>query len=452
MLLSYLNRSCLGVTLCIAQISLYAQNASTDRIYSTLHAKAEQVAGDPSMIVTNRALNLFFADKVSSYLSSTGDISLSKNYATLNTSNGILSLNHNFAEQLGTDHRIQSFFTIGVQADVVNGFAAIFSNKEFSNDIGLNVKWTLFGRGSVFYDNQRQQQRALVESASVQKGKMNVQRAYILASLKKQMEMEATQYESSLGAMDPALFPGQDAEQVKTGLRADFYKKLESKYADLFAQQESQQLTGSQSFNLISDHWTYFSAYIPLTSQKFSVAPTFAENFTDEHLYPWQFSVSESWIWESRKWGRFFLFVNGGFHENNSVNTKSVNKVSLGDYRALGGTDTVTLAQLKTSDAYVGNYSNFVTPVLSGQFVYFPPKWNVGISLYAEQNFGMYNPLNAKVGIPIRFNDKDGNAKVNFEIQLRSNDISNETQPGKTFWQKSTIGLSVGLPFSSLLY
>jgi hypothetical protein len=97
-------------------------------------------------------------------------------------------------------------------------------------------------------------------------------------------------------------------------------------------------------------------------------------------------------------------------------------------------------------------YRNFVTPQLRGQGVWFPKKSNVGISILIEKNFGTYDPLNGKLGIPIRLNDKDGKPSINLEIQLKASDLGDDIQPDKSFSKKASVGISVGFPFASLLY
>ena len=157
-------------------------------------------------------------------------------------------------------------------------------------------------------------------------------------------------------------------------------------------------------------------------------------------------------MWESTKCGRFFLNLSIGIVNNNSVATEDVEKISLQDYKNLGGTDPIHMAQLESDDAYVGTYKNFVTPNLKIQGIWFPKDWNIGVSLLFDQSFGQYNPLNGKLGFPIRFNDKDGDPTVNFEVQVKTFDMTDKIVTDKSLIKKTSIGLSVGLPFNSIIY
>jgi len=62
-----------------------------------------------------------------------------------------------------------------------------------------------------------------------------------------------------------------------------------------------------------------------------------------------------------------------------------------------------------------------------------------------------YNPLNGKLGIPIRLKGKDEDSFGNFEIQARASDINDAIEPDNSFSEKVTFGISIGLPFNSLI-
>jgi hypothetical protein len=441
-------------------IQVYSQNARVAAIYGKLQGINSTIVGTSctskyGLIVSDNGLNVFFADKIASYLSEEGDISLYKTYATLDASDGKLIINHNIHAGKSSTGRIKSLTTIGTKANIEDGFASIFSGEKFNSELGISFKQTWFAKGRTFFDGcaQKQQKAApgpLVPSA--QKQKMNIERALIINQLRTEMESKATEFEVSVNAITGADVPGAALATVHTDLRNEFYKKLEEEYLKKFAEQEAEKLSETESYNLIKTNWTSIDLFIPVTTQKFSVAETYLTNFDDRSLFPWQISVFHNRIWESRRCGRFFLNLSGGVFNSNSVATEEVEKIVLEEYKNLGGTDTLHLAQIESDDAYIGKYKNFASFFIKAQGVWFPKKWNVGFSLSLEQNFGHYNPLNGKFGIPIRLNDKDGDPTVNFEIQVRAFDMRHNIQPDKSFGKKTSVGLSVGLPFSSLIY
>jgi hypothetical protein len=221
---------------------------------------------------------------------------------------------------------------------------------------------------------------------------------------------------------------------------------LEKKYRRKFAEEEAKAFDNEQAYDLVQTGWTSIYVYIPITTSTYTVTPNFQSNFEDKELYPWQVSLTHTRIYESTKFGRFFVKFGGSLQGTNNIKAEELDGTSIEQYKNLGGIDTITLAKIDENTVYVGEYKNFTSPKMQLQLVYFPKKWNIGLSAYAESFFGSYNPTNLKLGIPIRLNDKDGDPTVTFELQARFADIQN-----KIGQKDNSFGISVGLPFSSIL-
>lgn len=408
------------------------------------------------MLVTDRGLNRFFADKIGSYLAEEGDISLFKNYATLDASDGKLSINYNFAKGKSETGKIRSLSTVGVKANIEDGFASLFADRRFNDELGITLKQTFIGKGKVSFSTCKikEGQGKAVKSANLSnhKSRMYWERQLILQELITEMSRKATDFEKALptinsNAPDMLRVPGdQDA------VRMAYYSEMATEFKNKFAEKEAKKLSETNSFNLIKTNWTTLEAFIPVTPQRFSASANFLSSFSEHVIMPWSASLSHNRIWESQKAGRFFLNLKAGVFNNNNVTTEELEKVSLEEYKNLGGTDTLSFARLSEEEAYIGSYQNFISSKISIQGVWFPKDWNIGVSLLFEKNFGKYNPLNGKLGIPIRFNDKEGDPTVNFEIQIRTFDMNNSIDPEKSFGKKLSAGISVGLPFSSVIY
>lgn len=129
--------------------SHYAKSQTPASIIAELIVLNNQVKNDncinkKGLIVTNKALNNFFANKIASYLSETGDLSLYKNYATLNSSDGVLNISSNVSAKPGEDGRIKSLTTVGVKANIADGFdaclmAMVETGYAFRNIAGILV-------------------------------------------------------------------------------------------------------------------------------------------------------------------------------------------------------------------------------------------------------------------------------------------------------------------------
>lgn len=441
----------LGVIL--VSTASFAQRPSVASIQNDMNSINTTTVNNKTMIISYRGLSRFMGAKVASYLSDGGDLSLFKNYTVLNTEDGRLSVNHNF-DFKGSDERIKALLTIGFRMNVVDAFSTIVSNNKFSNDLGATVKYTWIGRGSAFFDTEKQRQKikAAPGGDGPQKKEANRERAKILAELNANLSREAADLETQLAGMDPADLSKSDTlASAIEAQRKKYYKSLEEKYLKLFAEREAKFLENEESQNLVTTYWISVSAYIPVTTTTYNVATSFATNFSDQEIYPWELNLSYNRIFESRRYGRFFIYVSGNLIQNNAVKTSKLTKVDLNTYKSLGGTDTLSYALLESDKAYVGEYSNFITPTLKCQFVWFPPSWSIGLSLMGEQNMGKFNPLNGKIGIPVRLKGKGDDSFVNFELQARLSDITDTMEPDKSHSKKTTYGVSVGLPFSSIL-
>jgi hypothetical protein len=101
---------------------------------------------------------------------------------------------------------------------------------------------------------------------------------------------------------------------------------------------------------------------------------------------------------------------------------------------------------------YTGDYRNFLTPSFSGKLAYLPLDSHVGLSLRLEKNFGTYHALNGIVGIPIVLIDKKGVPAMNFEWQVRLANLNNTPQAYSLRGNRTSVGLTLGIPFSKIVY
>lgn len=240
--------------------------------------------------------------------------------------------------------------------------------------------------------------------------------------------------------------------ELKQDKQDKFYQDLSDEYEKKFADQQVDAIEENKAYKTAKTWWISSILDIPISRSEYLTAPRYTQPFATIKFFPWSFSFSYNRIWESQRLGKLFVLANAGIQTNNPIKTEQLTKTSLDVYKRLGGTDTLQLASLSADEAYVGDYKTFLSPSVRVQAVYFLPDWNVGASVQLERFFGNYDPLNLKLGLPIRLNDKDGKPTVNFEIQYKVADISNRLTSGKSWGEKSTIGLSVGLPFNSILY
>ncbi|WP_343112318.1 hypothetical protein [Mucilaginibacter sp.] len=389
------------------------------------------------MLISNKAMNVFLNNKVSSYLSDGTDLSLYKNYVNLNTAEGRLSISHNFHQPVDSDDYVRSFVVVGARVNIANTYASRFSNKYVNNQLGFVLQKTWMGKPVTYYNNCGSQKLA-----------MDAQRAALLHSLATELKTKANDYEQVLDSVKQSEVPGQSLASAKNTLRRDFYAALRLEYLQKFSEVQSDLLVQSNNFNLITDNWTTFGVYLPVIPQKFQVSTDLASNVSSRHNYPFEVFITHTRFFESPKIGRIFFTINAKGFLNNTVQSGTLYQADVNEGSIINGAETVTINK---GDRFIGNYRNFFTPAVSGKLVYIPGNSHVGLSFRVEKNFGTYHALNSILGIPIVLIDKKGAPAINFECQLLFADMSNTIKtnlPGN----KTSIGLTVGIPFSKIVY
>jgi hypothetical protein len=436
-------RCIIGTAFC-ALFFLSAKSQVADSIIAELKAINQLVVNTScgsgnGMAISNRAMNIFFADKTG-YLSESDDLSLYTNYVTLNTTEGKLAINHNFQKATGLDEPIKKLLSVGISANVANSFAATFLDKKFENELGLTVNYKWLHKVKTHF------------SACSQKHSMDLLRSTIVHSLEVEINKKATNFLDAINKIDSGEIPGQNIAAAKSLAIQNFYNELKETYEEEFATLQAEKLTQTNNFSQIATAWTSFTVYIPLVFPTYTIASTLASPFIERHPYPLELRMQHTRLWESSKNGRLFFTIGGNLLFNNGKLSYTLDKTDVATYKNLGGTDTIHLAQLNSSKAYIGNYSTFVTPSLTSRLVYYPPSSHIGISFLIEQRFGKYNLLNGRLGIPIVLINRKKTPAANFEFYVHFFDMSHSISLQKKYGNKTSIGLGIGIPFSRLMY
>jgi len=431
---------------CLHAFSLKSQ--STDSLIAQLKSINQAVVNrscirDNLPVISNRAMNVFLADKTA-YVAESRDLSLFTNYVTLNSAEGRLTINHNFQKATGIDDPIKKLFSVGISTKFTNGFAASFLDRKFENELGLtlNYKWL----GSVKTDCGNQ-------TLYLQKRQsMNALRAAIVYSLEIEMKQKEADFKRAVGNIDSSAIPGQIPTTAKALMLRNFYLHLAEEYAEKFAMLQAETLTNTNNFKRISTGWTSVTVYVPLAFPAYTTAQSITAPFSEKHPYPLALMLSHTRLWESAKAGRLFFTLGGTLLFNNSKLSYGLEKISVNDYKNLGGTDTIRLATVKNERVYIGDYKTFLDARFDARVVYFPASSHIGISFLLEQNTGGYKLLNGRLGIPIVLINSKKTPAVNIEFQALFFDMTKKIAVDKKQGNKTAIGVNVGIPFSRLMY
>lgn len=390
------------------------------------------------MLISNKAMNIFLSNKVSSYLSGNEDLSLYKNYVNINAAEGMISINHNFHQPVDSDDWVRSFVVVGARVNIANAYSAKTANRCFDNQLGFTIQNTWMGKPKTHY----------LANGDFKK-QMDAARALMVNTIAQNINKKAEEFEQSLSNLKQDEVPGQDLTEAKGKLRKNFYAALRADYLQQFSEQQSELMVNAASFNLVTDNWTTLGIYIPVIPQKFMVSDNVNSAVNKHYNYPLELFASHTQFWESPKLGRIFLTFTGKGSINNSVQSGSLLSA---DISGTQGTDGINTVIINRGDRYIGEYKNFITPVAAGKLVYIPGTSHVGISFRIEKNWGSYKALNSIIGIPIVLIDKKGVPAINFEAQLLLQDMNNSLNGTHLPYNKTAIGLTVGIPFSKIVY
>lgn len=386
------------------------------------------------MLISSKAMNIFLSNKVSSYLSDGTDLSLYKNYLILNAADGSIAIDHNFHQPVDSDDWVRSFTVMGARVNIANTYAARFSNKYYDNRMGLVLQQTWMGKQVTSYN-----------ACGSQKMAMDAGRAQIVHSLGIELNRKAADFERGLDSMKQAEVPGQNLKTAREKLRKDFYAGLRAEYLQKFSQAQSDLLVNSNNFNLVTDHWTTVGVYIPIIAQKFMVSGDINTAAQKRYNYPFELSVSHTRFWESNKFGRLFFTLNAKAFVNNSVQGGALYQAEAAGQTGIGGT-------INRGNFFVGEYQNFITPVAAAKLAWLPLTSHFGLSMRIEKNFGTYHALNSIIGVPITLIDKNDVPTITFEAQVIFSDMTNSIKNTQLPYNRTAIGLTVGIPFSKIVY
>ena len=277
---------------------------------------------------------------------------------------------------------------------------------------------------------------------------MDALRAAQFAELQMEISQKEKNFNRAIHTIDSTAVPGQDTAAAKKLVTQNFYEDLKKIYEEKFAGEQAALLSKTNDFKLIRTYWTSITACLPVYFPGYTTAPSLTEPFADKHPYPLDIVLGHTRLWEVPVFGRLFFTLNGELLFNNSKLSYGLNKINYSEYKSLGGTALSNSSDPGNDKLYIGAYKNFITPSLSARLVYFPVNSHVGISFLTEKNFGDYHFLNCKLAIPIVLINAKKIPAVNIECYVMFIDMAHQlTGIGRT-----SAGLSIGIPFTRLMY
>ncbi|HRH03905.1 MAG TPA: hypothetical protein PLN13_03310 [Bacteroidia bacterium] len=387
-----------------------------------------------TQLTSNTTLNNFFAIKTSTYLSEASDLSLSSAYAVLdNTDNKLFLGGTSYLGKHISNSRL--LVTGGLKANIEDGFSSIIKSGAINKDIGFDLKLTIFGRGTIYFDQAQTAQYSIISN----------HRTYLANELLNEFDNKLTTFKRNQVGI-PAT--------ATTIAISNYVQESAADLNEQFADRESAFIDEERLYNLSHTWWISINVYFPVTSSEYKTIPNYSsKTIFDKKYKPYEADIIWTNFWEQTKWTKNILLFKGvnlfslklAVLADNTINASLIDKSAIDTYINQNENpdtlklDTLQLIQLNNQSVNVGEYHQFVTTKISARYVYMPVKF-IGVSLAIEKCFGQVEALNWKIGIPISLKDSDGKANINFELHWR------EINKGHS------VGVSIGLPIGKTIF
>ncbi|WP_282123597.1 hypothetical protein [Algibacter mikhailovii] len=295
----------------------------------------------------------------------------------------------------------------------------MFKNGDIQNDIGINLKYTWVGRGIIDFRGYERQIDNLKQEVIVPNNVKEVKDNIKNKVYEKEIDTYKKVYETNL--------------PKKLGT---FY---EDKYEEIYskmAEEEIAFIRKEKLYNFLWDHYVTFEALLPVTERSYNLLPDVNQSSaTTETFMPWKTLLGYTSFWKRGNEQIIYLSAFGSVFNNNNAEIEKLDKFNLQQPNA-SNNDVIE----KTTEVFIGDFEQFVTTNIKIEGVtYFLRKGSIGLSGALEQNFGEYDALNWKLGVPFSLKDKKGKPTVNFELQW------------KEVNKNHLVGIGVGFAFGKFI-
>lgn len=393
-----------------------------------------------AVLLSDPTLNRIFAKKISYYLSGEENLSLFKNYATANSSDGTITVGYNKARYKDGDDtkRLNGVTNIGLKGNL----AELISESKFQNTIGIQLNHTIIGRGIVRY---------CISDAKNLIPFRNAIKASVLAKNQKELSDFDTFQAGVRMNIDPNDYTVFDAEVAKNRTKLE-NKTLFEKYKEEFSEEEEK----ASSYNDIRTNWVTISSYIPLNTTTQKVSNTAGDKTIDNYFFPIELGLTWSSFMERNKIEKnnyLFSFGIKGIWSNCFT--------YLEKYKKLDSEITETLelekVEIEKETYYKGDFDGFPTLNVKPRILINNPHLEgfgkrVSYDLFIDANFSKYTIVNPGFGFLFSLPPADPAKPVNVGLTFTFQDITNDFVPSKTRLEKLKVGFTLTLPFNSIIY
>lgn len=386
------------------------------------------------ILYSGKFLNQLFAKKLATAFNSSNDLSLQKAFFNLDASEKSISFGYNLDNRAGDPlKQLKYLFSIGTKIVASNSFGTIATGGDLEeNNIGLNLRFSYVNNGRIGWLISKRNKDYLT-----QKEKIKINREFLLANYNNKIIEFNKKDLPKIIEQNKAIYKEDEAiKNIKTELK----KKSDELLYEMI-NEEIEYVEGNKLFTSIYNSWFTFESYIPLGDVEYDITPITSDNKASHaQYYGFNTNLSFNWYKQKTNWFSYFGKLIGTVKGNSSINVDGLSAKEFQSLVTLNDVTTLT-APVKAIDVQ-GDYSRFITSSLKIEAAFFVNN-TIGISPAIEKNFGKYDAVNWKIGIPFSVKDKKGEPTVNFELQWKETKTLNKSE--------HLIGFSTSFFFGDLI-
>ncbi|MGC6431741.1 MAG: hypothetical protein ACON5F_11925 [Jejuia sp.] len=368
-----------------------------------------------------KTLNLLFANKLATNFNTSNDLTLQKSYFNVNAAEKSFSLGYNFDNRRGDPlKRLYWVASIGAKVVASNEFATIATGGDLEeNSIGFNLKYSRINSGRIGWraSNKEESQQNILEKERVniftdQKATVLKHREFLNHKYNKKVA-DFNKNELPLLREKNIEFFGDSIGTIKTK------KAIEKKSSQLLYEMIAEEISFVESnklYTTIFNSWWTLEAYIPVGDKEYDILPIDTNNKARGVLY-YPFDINANYNFYKQKSDDFSYFAKftGRVKGNSNIDVEGSSSKDFQSITTTNGQPTLTTP---VSAVNISEFDRFITTSLKAEVALFYKGW-IGFSPSIEKNFGTYDGVNWKLGIPFSLKDKEGKPTVNFELQWR---------------------------------
>lgn len=401
------------------------------------------------ILFTSSSLNYLFSKKLAAAFNASNDLTLQKYFFNIDPTENSLTIGYNMDNRDGDPlNPLEWVINLGAKVVTKNNFSTLpFIGDTQKSNLGFNFSFTKLHNGYITYRTKKG------DVTQIEKiDKEDTVTKYDDDEIKLKRELLLYQYNTKVKDFNKSselkrkLAYLKASEENPVKLEKKIKEFIQEKADELYFEMISEEIEAIESDKLyksIVKSWTTAQFYIPFGNRDYNISPINSKNeATEVRYFPFNASVSYNFFYQGTKNISLFGKLVGAYKKNNTIEVNGSSEKVFQSIDNSSGTPTLT-SPVKAIDVTKTPFNRFTTTSLKGEFAFFFIKNIIGISGALEKNFGDFDGVNYKIGIPFSLKDKEGKPTVNFEVQYKHNETFEDNV--------NVIGISTSFFFGDLI-